>query len=58
MKLQSISSLIFFAGLIILINSTTWPFKVAGSACLIIGFILITNFSDILKSNRSLQHIG
>lgn len=49
MKLQSISSLMFFAGLIILINSTTWPFKVAGSACLIIGFILDNQFFGHIK---------
>lgn len=40
MTLQSISTLIFVAGLVILINAISWPFKVIGCACLILGFIL------------------
>lgn len=50
--MQIFSTIVFVIGILVLINAATWPVKVIGVACLLVGFFLDKRIVRFFKKSR------
>ena len=49
---RSLSTVVFVVGLVVIINSSTWPFKALGAALLVIGFAMNDWVVEFFKKKK------